>query len=125
MARRPCGSAPLKAAIAKAEAAASAVSSSSGSTTGSTGGGGGACGSLAFSELLVVRLQAARRRLEVERVAEALHKAVLAYKAVADLPKLETAVLNARKVGAMLACTCVCAARCAFLTGGVVDVPNV
>lgn len=60
----------------------------------------GASGSISclFSELLVVRLLAAKKRLEVERAAEALHKAAVTYKSVADLPKLETAVLNARKV---------------------------
>lgn len=51
-----------------------------------------------FSELLVARLLAAKKRLEVERAAEVLHKASVTYKSVADLPKLETAVLNARKV---------------------------
>lgn len=117
MSRRPCGSNALKSAIAKAEAAASAVSGTATTTTagssaggaaagaagGSGGGAGAASSSCVFSELLVVRLQAAKKRLEVERAAEVLHKAAVTYKAVADLPKLETAVLNARKVGVWLA----------------------
>jgi len=113
MSRRPCGSNALKAAISKAEAAASAVSGTATTTTGvsaaagSAGGPGGAAAaagggpgssSCVFSELLVVRLQAAKKRLEVEKAAEALHKASVTYKNVTDLPKLETAVLNARKV---------------------------
>lgn len=34
------------------------------------------------------------------QAAEALHKAALNFKSVADLPKLEAAILNARKLGA-------------------------
>jgi hypothetical protein len=117
LARRPCGSAPLKAALSKAEAAAAAISNScAGSvaaprTTAAAAGGGGSGGggasqgssiSVLFSELLVSRLQCGKKRLEVERAAEALHKASLAYRSLGDLPKLETAVLNARKV-----CVCV------------------
>jgi hypothetical protein len=113
MSRRPCGSNALKSAISKADAAASAVSgTATSSTTTSSAAGGSAAGAAAagaavggatntscvFSELLVSRLQAAKKRLEVERAAELLHKASVTYKSVADLPKLETAVLNARKV---------------------------
>jgi hypothetical protein len=128
MSRRPCGSSALRQAISKADAAASAVSatattsltggagpaSSSGSSGGSGGGaagtaaaasaGGAGSSSCVFSELLVVRLQAAKKRLDIERAAEALHKASVTYKSVAELPKLETAVLNARKVGVLFAC---------------------
>lgn len=123
MSRRPCGSSALRQAISKAEAAAPAVSGTAttsatggagaGSSSGSGGGGvaagagaaaassgGAASSSCVFSELLVVRLQAAKKRLDIERAAEALHKASVTYKSVAELPKLETAVLNARKVGA-------------------------
>ena len=116
MSRRPCGSNALKSAIAKAEAAAPAVSGTATTTTmagsssasgaalgaasaSAAGGSAAASSSCVFSELLVVRLQAAKKRLEVERAAEVLHKAAVTYKNVADLPKLETAVLNARKVG--------------------------
>jgi hypothetical protein len=117
MSRRPCGSNALKSAIAKAEAAAPAVSGTATTTTmagsssasgaalgaasaaAAAGGSAAASSSCVFSELLVVRLQAAKKRLEVERAAEVLHKAAVTYKNVADLPKLETAVLNARKVG--------------------------
>jgi hypothetical protein len=120
MSRRPCGSNALKSAVCKAEAAASAVSGTATTTTGtaatgsssssggaaaagaSSSGAGAASSSCVFSELLVVRLQAAKKRLDVERAAEALHKASVAYKSVAELPKLETAVLNARKVGQWL-----------------------
>ncbi|KAF8072774.1 MAP1D [Scenedesmus sp. PABB004] len=93
MARRPCGSGPLRAAVAKAEAAAAAVA-------GASGGAAGGAASAAFSDALLPRLQAARRRLEVERSAEALHRACLAHRSVAELPRLEAAILNARKVGA-------------------------
>jgi hypothetical protein len=119
MSRRPCGSNALKSAVSKAEAAASAVSGTATTTTGaaatgssiggaaaagaSSGGAGAASSSCVFSELLVVRLQAAKKRLDVERAAETLHKASVTYKSVAELPKLETAVLNARKVGATAA----------------------
>lgn len=120
MSRRPCGSNALKSAISKAEAAASAVSGTAttmtgssagaGSTSGgaaaagaSSGGAGAASSSCVFSEVLVVRLQAAKKRLDVERAAEALHKASVTYKSVAELPKLETAVLNARKVSCCFA----------------------
>jgi hypothetical protein len=116
MARRPCGSAALKAAISKAEAAASAIAgaaslNSSGAASAASAAHGSmasssssaACGSTAagcaaFSEALVCRLQAGKKRLEVERASEALHKASLLYKGVGDLPKLEAAILNARKV---------------------------
>eukprot|EP00775_Hariotina_reticulata_P008350 gene8350-8535_t len=81
LSRRPCGSASLKAAICKGEAAAAALNtgnllstSGSGSTT--------------------------KKRLEVEKAAEALHKASMSCRAVADLARLEAAILNARKVGA-------------------------
>lgn len=118
MSRRPCGSSALRQAISKAEAAASAVSGTAttsvtgGAGAGSSSGGGVVAGAGAaaassggatsstcvFSELLVVRLQAAKKRLDIERAAEALHKASVTCKSVAELPKLETAVLNARKV---------------------------
>ncbi len=44
--------------------------------------------------------QAARAKLEVERAAEGLVRAVACCKGVADLPRLEAAVLAARKLGA-------------------------
>lgn len=113
MARRPCGSAALKAAISKAEAAAAAIAGVGGVPSGSTSGPGSSSGSCTphaggaagigsscgvFGEVLLTRLQAAKKRLEVERASEALHKASIVYKSLADLPKLEAAVLNARKV---------------------------
>jgi hypothetical protein len=55
---------------------------------------------MVFSEALLQRLSAAKKRLDVEKAAEALHKASLSCRAVADLAKLEAAILNARKVGA-------------------------
>jgi hypothetical protein len=128
MARRPCGSAALKAAISKGEAAATAIagvttqsssittsSSATASTgistaqSGSSGAAGAAGGCAGFSEALLWRLQAGKKRLEVERASEALHKASLMYKGVGDLPKLEAAILNARKVrGASGDVSCVC-----------------
>ncbi|WIA08813.1 hypothetical protein OEZ85_008235 [Tetradesmus obliquus] len=117
MARRPCGSAALKAAIAKAEAAAAAIagaatqtssgaasasaSSAHSSSSGSSGSSAmAAAGCAGFGEALLARLQAGKKRLEVERACEALHKASLAHRGVGELPKLEAAILNARKVGA-------------------------
>lgn len=104
MAKRPCGSATLKSAVMKAEAAASAVVSSSStaavtatnSSSGSTSGS--ASCSNAFSEALLPRIQGGKKRLEVEKAAETLYKAALNHRQVADLPKLEGAILNARKV---------------------------
>jgi hypothetical protein len=124
--RRPCGSAALKSVLLRAEAASSTVSAVAshlttpsatagapgvggcgggisggvGSSSGSgVAGGGSCCGSAAFIEGLLPRIQACRKRLEVEKAAEALHKATLNCKSLADLPKLEGAILNARKVG--------------------------
>lgn len=71
------------------------VSSSTSSTVSSS-----TSGCMAFSEALLQRLSAAKKRLEVEKAAEALHKASISCRAVADLAKLEAAILNARKVGA-------------------------
>lgn len=59
LAKRPCGSAPLKAGIAKAEAASAAL--------GAAGSGAGA-GGCAFQEALLPRLQAARKLVDVEKV---------------------------------------------------------
>lgn len=139
LSRRPCGSAVLKAAIAKGEAAAQSLNtgsllSSSGSGSSSAGNVSGllrtsnssssnpqpstafanqatvgsssstvsssTSGCMVFSEALLQRLSAAKKRLDVEKAAEALHKASLSCRAVADLAKLEAAILNARKVGA-------------------------
>ena len=118
--RRPCGSAALKSVLLRGEAASSTVSGvasylnhphppgaaaaaggggGSGINIGSSSGGGGSCcGSAAFVEGLLPRIQACKKRLEVEKAAEALHKATLNCKGLADLPKLEGAILNARKV---------------------------
>lgn len=112
MARRPCGSAALKAAIAKAEAAAAAIagaatqtssgaasaSASSAHSSSSGSSATAAAGCAGFGEALLARLQAGKKRLEVERACEALHKASLAHRGVGELPKLEAAILNARKV---------------------------
>eukprot|EP00798_Chlamydomonas_sp_ICE-L_P023155 gene23155-30360_t len=87
MAKRPSGSGNLKTALLKAESAASALA------------GAGGAGSAANDSIMPLILNG-RRRLEVERAVELLHKASLSYRSVADLPKLETAILNARKVGA-------------------------
>lgn len=43
-------------------------------------------------------MQSSKKRLEVEKAADALHKAAVSCKGVADLQKLEAAILNARKV---------------------------
>ena len=73
--------------LSKAEAAGQSASS----TTGKLSVGW---------DLLQPCLQAARRQLEVERACEALSRAAASAKAVSDLPRLEAAILAARKVGA-------------------------
>ena len=75
----------LQAAAQRAESAASKAGSSiaSGHTQG-----------LAYLQPL---LQKARRQLEVEHVGESLQKAVAAFQSLADLPKLEAAIIAARK----------------------------
>ena len=45
-------------------------------------------------------MQRARRQLEVEKVSEALSRTVAAAKGVGDLPRLEAAILQARKLAA-------------------------
>jgi hypothetical protein len=72
-------------ALAKAEAAAQAAANGSGLVAG--------------TEALAPRVAAARRQLEVQRAAEALAKAAQSSKTVTDLPRLEAAILAARKVG--------------------------
>ena len=49
--------------------------------------------------LLLPHIQACRKRLEAERAAETLQKALASCRGLADLPKLEAAILNARKAG--------------------------
>lgn len=44
--------------------------------------------------------QAAKAKLELERAAEGLARAAAGCKAVGDLPRLEAAILAARRVGA-------------------------
>ncbi|PSC75029.1 hypothetical protein C2E20_1867 [Micractinium conductrix] len=82
-----CTSSALKTALAKAEAAAAAAAP-------------GACLFVMGAELLQPRISAAKQKLEVERAAEGLARAASSCKAVADLPRLEAAILAARKVGA-------------------------
>ena len=76
-----------QAAVQRAEAIASAASQHA---TGSHTEG---------LQLLQPVVQAVRHQHEVERTAEALQKAVLGSKALADLPRLEAAILAARKAG--------------------------
>ena len=45
-------------------------------------------------------MQRARRQLEVEKASEALSRTVAAAKGVGDLPRLEAAILQARKLAA-------------------------
>ena len=80
-----CTSSALKTALAKAEAAAAAAAP-------------GACLFVMGAELLQPRISAAKQKLEVERAAEGLARAASSCKAVADLPRLEAAILAARKV---------------------------
>ncbi|KAL4537181.1 hypothetical protein Ndes2437B_g08332 [Nannochloris sp. 'desiccata'] len=80
------GSAALKAALAKAENAATAAA---------PGAGAFAIG----SQWLAPRVTAARTKLSLERAAETLARAVSSCRSVSDLPKLEAAILAARKFG--------------------------
>lgn len=80
-------SAALKSVLSKAEAAAAAAAP-------------GACQFAPGAELLAPRIAGIKGKLEVERAAEGLARAAAACKAVADLPRLEAAILAARKVGA-------------------------
>lgn len=84
--KRPCGYANLKSSVSKAESAAASLSSLA-----------GVCPLL---DELVISMQLARKRLEVEKSSEALYKATMNHRSLSDLPKLEAAVLNAKKVGA-------------------------
>eukprot|EP00884_Botryococcus_braunii_P020575 jgi/Botrbrau1/7200/Bobra.0300s0026.1 len=84
---KPCGSGVLKAALAKAEAAATAAAASG--TRLAEG-----------AELLVPALAAARRQLEMERAAETLSRVAASATKLTDLPRVEAAILAARKVGA-------------------------
>ncbi len=87
LANAPCGSVALKTVLSKAEdiAAATAVNSS-GITLG--------------SEFLAPRLQAVKRQLELERAAEVLARCAQSVRSIESLPKLEAAILAARRVGA-------------------------
>lgn len=75
---------PIKGALAKAETACTSANGNSG------------IGSPA--EFLLPRVQHARKRLEVEKAVEALHRATTSCKSVADLAKLEAMILAARSV---------------------------
>jgi len=55
-------------------------------------------GMMSMSEFLLPRIQAAKRRLVIERVGESLIRATCTYTTVADLSKLESQILDARKV---------------------------
>ena len=78
----------MQAGVLKAEAAAAAA-----------GGGGCTSGLSQGSQLLQPLLVAARRRLEVERASEQLQRIVASSHALGDLPKLEAAILSARRTG--------------------------
>jgi hypothetical protein len=117
LARSPAGSAALRAMATRLEAAAAAItppaaspsvaaSTGMGLVTGSTqaptnsssSSSTAVTGAAAFQELLVPRVAACKRRCEVEKAAEELHRAAAACRTLADLPKLEAAILTARKV---------------------------
>lgn len=83
----PCGSGVLKTALSKAERVSAA-------TTGNTS-------NVALgSEFLAPRVQAVKRQLDLERAAETLGRTAQAAKSIEALPKLEAAILAAKKVGA-------------------------
>jgi hypothetical protein len=82
-------SAALKACLNKAESAATAAAA-----------GAGAEGFLVGSQWLAPRLTAARSKLNLIRAAETLARAVTSCSSVSDLPKLEAAILAAKKIGA-------------------------
>ena len=84
MAIRPCGAAPLKTALMKTESAINSLS---------TCGGSGA-----VLELLLPCVHKGKKRLEVERSVEGLHKITSNSKSLSDMPRLESAILHATKV---------------------------
>eukprot|EP00210_Caulerpa_lentillifera_P005795 g5541.t1 len=88
MGKKPCGSVALRNALSKAEGCYASASSTLTS------------GLLSMSEFLLPRIQSARKRLDVEKVVESLHRATSMYKSVQDLSKLESNILEARKLGA-------------------------
>jgi hypothetical protein len=108
LARSPAGSAALRAMATRLEAAAAAITppATAPSAVGmgvtqapaSSTSNSAVCGAAAFQELLAPRVAACKRRCEVERAAEELHRAAAACRTLADLPKLEAAILTARKV---------------------------
>ena len=53
---------------------------------------------ISMSSYLLPRMQAARKRLEIERVVESLDKATTNCTTVNDLSRLESTILDARKV---------------------------
>ena len=83
----PCGSQALKAAINKAERVAAATAGNMSSVALGT-------------EFLTPRLQAAKRQLDLERAAEALGRMAQGAKSIEALPKLEAAILTAKKLRA-------------------------
>lgn len=83
----PCGSGVLKAALSKAErVAATTVGNTSSVTLG--------------TEFLAPRVLAVKRQLDLERAAEALGRMAQGAKSIEALPKLEAAILTAKKLGA-------------------------
>lgn len=64
----------------------------------SKAGGSNLCGHGEGLLFLQPILQTAKRRLDAERAADSLQKAVAASKSLSDLPKLEAAIIAARKV---------------------------
>jgi hypothetical protein len=88
MAKSPCGAAPLRGALTRFEAAFAAVT-------------GAANPMLPPSSTLVgPRVSSAKSRLELEKAAEALAREAKSAKAVEHLPRLEAAILTAKRVGA-------------------------
>ncbi|KAL6760662.1 hypothetical protein V8C86DRAFT_1058572 [Haematococcus lacustris] len=85
MSERPAGTGAIRAALSRAEVAASTLASLKGASV---------------ADSLTACILLARKRLDVEKAADGLCKATATCKAVSDLPRLEAAILNARKVGA-------------------------
>jgi hypothetical protein len=79
----------IQTALSKAENAATAAASAS-----------AAGGFTAGSDWLAPRLVSARTKLNLERAAETMARAVSSCRTVSDLPKLEAAILAAKKIGA-------------------------
>jgi hypothetical protein len=86
MERTPCGAAPLRAAITRVEEASATLTAAANPVLPPS------------AALFAPKLSAAKARIEVEKAAESLAREAKAAKGVEHLPKLEAAILTAKRV---------------------------